>query len=326
MRYLSFAQEYEDIILYSALGKHVQKGFYVDIGANDPCVISVTKFFYDRGWRGINIEPLDDMYKRLCVERQEDLNINVGISDKNGELELWVNGEMSSFYNMAGSLDKVVKPVKKFKDIWEETNYGNGIGEVHFCKIDVEGYEEKVLNGMDFRTFRPWIFCIESTLPKTNIPCYDQWENILISNGYIFAYQYGINRYYVEKDKQFLKNGLINFKKMFLDNEIWCVSYRNNYLLNRRWLDQHKEFIVFGAGNWMQNFIDIYGDRYCPLSIVDNSKQKQGMSFMGIEVKNPDDLRKHEDAGVLICCAKSDDIKNQLEEMGIKNYINYNYV
>jgi len=326
MRYLSFAQEYEDIILYSALGKYVQKGFYVDIGANDPCIISVTKFFYDRGWRGINIEPLDDMYKLLCAERQEDQNINIGISDKSSELEFWVNGAMSSFCSTGEGLAKIVKPVKTFKDIWEETNYGNGAGQVHFCKIDVEGYEKNVLNGIDFRTFRPWIFCIESTLPGTKISCYSEWENILTSNGYLYVYQYGINRYYVEKSKEFLTDGLVNFRKMFSDNEIWRVSYRNDYLSNRKWLDQNKRFVIFGAGYWMQNFIDMYGDKYRPLAIVDNSGQKQGMSFLGTEVRKPDMLREYKDVAVLVCCAEDDEIKSQLKEIGIKNYMKYNYV
>ena len=32
-------------------------GFYVDVGAADPVNLSVTKWFYDLGWSGLNIEP-----------------------------------------------------------------------------------------------------------------------------------------------------------------------------------------------------------------------------------------------------------------------------
>lgn len=326
MRYISFAQEYEDIILYSALRKYVQKGFYVDIGANDPCVLSVTKLFYDMGWRGINIEPLDDMYQLLCVERQEDRNLNVGISDENGELELFVSGDMSSFCDINGAQSKVIKQVRKFSDIWKEINYKKRVDEVHFCKIDVEGFERNVIKGMDFETFRPWIFCIESTLPGTMTPCHDTWEEILLSKGYLWAFQYGINRYYVEREKEFLTEGLINFKCMFKDNEIWRVSYINNYLLNKRWLDKHKNFVLFGSGYFMRNFDDMYGTKYKPLAIVDNSKRKQGMMMLGKIVASPDILREYKDVAVLICCRNSGEIIEQLEEMGIKNYKNYNYV
>jgi hypothetical protein len=57
MRFISYAQNNEDVLLWRALG-HVQDGFYIDVGASDPVEHSVTRAFYDAGWRGINIEPL----------------------------------------------------------------------------------------------------------------------------------------------------------------------------------------------------------------------------------------------------------------------------
>ena len=57
MRFISYAQNNEDVLLWRALG-HVRDGFYIDVGANDPVEHSVTKAFYDAGWRGISIEPL----------------------------------------------------------------------------------------------------------------------------------------------------------------------------------------------------------------------------------------------------------------------------
>jgi len=52
----SYAQNFEDVMLWRAL-KHVEKGFYVDIGAQDPLVDSVSLAFYEHGWRGVNVEP-----------------------------------------------------------------------------------------------------------------------------------------------------------------------------------------------------------------------------------------------------------------------------
>ena len=63
MTFISYAQNYEDVMLWRAL-QHVENGFYVDVGANDPTVDSVTKAFYDRGWRGLNIEPVQLYYKK----------------------------------------------------------------------------------------------------------------------------------------------------------------------------------------------------------------------------------------------------------------------
>jgi peptide methionine sulfoxide reductase MsrB len=53
---ISYAQNFEDIILWRAL-KNIKNGFYVDVGAGDPVNHSVTKWFYDQGWSGVNIKP-----------------------------------------------------------------------------------------------------------------------------------------------------------------------------------------------------------------------------------------------------------------------------
>jgi hypothetical protein len=64
MRFISYAQNFEDVMLWRAL-KGLKKGFYIDVGAHDPEVDSVTKAFYDRGWCGINIEPAEVPFRRL---------------------------------------------------------------------------------------------------------------------------------------------------------------------------------------------------------------------------------------------------------------------
>ncbi len=56
MTFISYAQNFEDVMLWRAL-KHVENGFYVDVGAQDPVVDSVSLAFYEHGWRGVHIEP-----------------------------------------------------------------------------------------------------------------------------------------------------------------------------------------------------------------------------------------------------------------------------
>ena len=76
---ISYAQNREDVYINWLLsGKN--KGFYVDVGANDPVHDSVTKFFYDRGWSGINIEPINEHYKNLTKERPRDINLQIGVA------------------------------------------------------------------------------------------------------------------------------------------------------------------------------------------------------------------------------------------------------
>jgi hypothetical protein len=57
---LNYAQNYEYVILWRAF-RDLQRGFYVDVGAADPETLSVTQAFYERGWSGINMEPLEEL-------------------------------------------------------------------------------------------------------------------------------------------------------------------------------------------------------------------------------------------------------------------------
>jgi hypothetical protein len=84
MPIISYAQNYEDVILFRAL-KDVSKGFYIDVGAMDPVEESVTKAFYDAGWNGINIEPLEQNYQKFIKDRPRDININCLAGDQSGE-------------------------------------------------------------------------------------------------------------------------------------------------------------------------------------------------------------------------------------------------
>ena len=43
---------------------------------------------------------------------------------------------------------------------------------------------------------------IESTFHNTDIPNYDEWENIVLENNYHFVYAHGVNRYYVAEEKR----------------------------------------------------------------------------------------------------------------------------
>ena len=74
--FFSFSQFREDVILYHIF-QGIQNGFYVDIGAHHPTLISDTKIFYEMGWSGINIEPLEDGCRELKKQRVRDINLCV---------------------------------------------------------------------------------------------------------------------------------------------------------------------------------------------------------------------------------------------------------
>ena len=225
MRFESYAQFLEDLVLYCALKNVEADGFYIDVGANDPTHDSVTKFFYDRGWRGINIEPLPDKCKLLAELRPRDINLCVGLGSKRGKLNFYMEDMMSTFssetvdFRSMDSRPQRQKNVLTLSEVYER--YCAPQQEIHFCKIDVEGYEKEVLEGVsDWQKFRPCIFAVESTLPGTGIPCHDKWENILLENDYFFAAQFGINRYYIDIEKEYLLEGFNSISQFIAQNEI----------------------------------------------------------------------------------------------------------
>jgi len=205
MSFISYAQNFEDVMLWRAL-KHIDSGFYIDVGANDPVVDSVTKAFYDHGWKGINIEPLSSHFADLQSTRPRDINLACAAGPEEGEIEIWecdVRGWASadttsiSMLKSSGEKGNYLRvPMKTLANICE--NYAQA--EIHFLKIDVEGFEKSVLAGADFRRFRPWIVVIEANRPNSKEEVHQQWEELLLVANYSFAYADGLNRFYVANE------------------------------------------------------------------------------------------------------------------------------
>ncbi len=73
MTFVSYAQNFEDVMLWRALNG-IERGFYIDVGTADPDTDTVTRAFYDRGWSGINIEPVAVSMRRIAATRLRDIN------------------------------------------------------------------------------------------------------------------------------------------------------------------------------------------------------------------------------------------------------------
>jgi FkbM family methyltransferase len=206
MTFISYAQNFEDVLLWRALG-HVKDGFYIDVGANDPVDHSVTKAFYDAGWSGINIEPLPQFHQAFLDQRPRDTSLAIAAGAREDSLTLYdipaVNGWASPDPDVAAAhrahgfeVAELSVPMRTLAAVCAE----HVAGDIHFLKIDVEGFEAEVLRGMDFSRWRPWVLVIEATMPDSRVTNYQAWEELVTGQRYRFAWFDGLNRYYVAEE------------------------------------------------------------------------------------------------------------------------------
>jgi FkbM family methyltransferase len=206
----SYAQNGEDVVLARAF-REVRSGFYIDVGASDPVVDSVTKHFYERGWHGINIEPALATLAALRDTRPRDVNLGVALGESEGTATFYeLPRQMTGCSTLSPELAKEYR-----RDGWEprerevevrtlaqvcEEHVGERV--IDFLKIDVEGDELAVLIGADLARFRPRVLVVEATRPGTPIPAYDEWESHVLGARYQFVMFDGLNRFYVREEDQ----------------------------------------------------------------------------------------------------------------------------
>lgn len=212
--FISYSQMHEDAVLFQALG-HIWCGFYIDVGAQDPVVDSVTKAFYQHGWHGINIEPIEHWFNKIVQDRPSDINLNVAVGARKGTLQLFevvdtglstANVEFAKRHKERGfNVREVNVEMTTLNDICTF----EGVTEIQFLKIDVEGFEKEVLQGVDLSKIRPWIILVESTEPLSYVETWGDWESILLSAGYSFVKTDGLNRFYLSSEHEELRNNLL---------------------------------------------------------------------------------------------------------------------
>jgi FkbM family methyltransferase len=209
----SFSQTGEDLIvefIFNDIG--VDYPSYIDIGAHHPYYLNNTQIFYLKGCRGINIEPDPSLFNFFDSNRNDDINLNIGISDKSGELDLYVMNvpTLNTFSkveseNYANEGDFFVKEIKKIKVETISkiiTEHNNNIFP-DFLTIDAEGVDEIVLKSIDYDFSKPTVICTETVSFSAKGKGVKNTELIryLENKGYILFADTYINSIFVLKNK-----------------------------------------------------------------------------------------------------------------------------
>lgn len=195
---VSHAQNREDFLI-AAFFPDVEAGHYVDVGAGHPEEQSVTKLLYDRGWSGINLEPIPELAEALLADRARDVTLQVALAATAGEATFrqytgWglstLNPEMAAEHqahptSWTEEYTEYSVQTVTLADVLED----HPLPHVHVFKVDVEGAEYDVLAGADWEEFRPDLVCIETEHIRKD------WYPILQAAGYEQVFHDGLNGY-----------------------------------------------------------------------------------------------------------------------------------
>ena len=156
-----------DVIIENIF-RNQNKGFYIDVGCQHPIKNNNTYLLHKKGWSGINIDLDKDNIDVFNSSRKSDDNINIAVSNKISEVDLF-------FYHKKSPINTIDKKTSEFqkakissiKKI--KTNTLNNIissskfsdKNFDFLSVDVEGHEIQVFEGLDLNKFTPNVIVVE---------------------------------------------------------------------------------------------------------------------------------------------------------------------
>lgn len=224
---ISYSQQGGDVILRRFFNDK-PKGFYIDVGAGYSSIHSFTKYFYDNGWRGINIEPQLQLFNFLANNRPRDINLMVAASTQGGKAQLTIFPKKWSWASLNPDITKTHRNLSTKTSEVETISLDEIIAKyakkqkIDFIKIDTEGTESDVLHSLNLKKWQPEVLVIEATIPNTPIESHESWENYVVKAGYSLAFFDGLDRYYASK------KSLRDIKKLSIPPNIYdrFIPYR----------------------------------------------------------------------------------------------------
>lgn len=183
-------------------------GTCVEVGAADGIKGSNTKYFEDKGWKTLCIEPNPLFKDSLYEERAEVVMSAVGeIENESVDFNVFIIGKNNIMSSISGLVvdDKLVDshkhlirdnykikvPVKRLDNILESQGYDK---EIDFISVDTESSELDVLKSIDLSEWNVKILVVENNHNDPDIEIY------LGQFGYKKDRRYKVNDFYVRSN------------------------------------------------------------------------------------------------------------------------------
>ncbi len=206
----------QDKFLEENIFKGYRNGTFVDVGAHDGVTINNTLFFArERGWTGINIEPIKTVHERLVNNRPESINLNCAICSEDGTASFICNegytemlSGLENHYDsrhhqrndneikQMGGVKRVIQvPTKRLETVFDDNN----IKRINYLSIDVEGAEYSVIKSINFSKVFIDVIEFENNYEDSTLPIIGYLE----ANNYKIL-QKGADIFMIHKDSEFI--------------------------------------------------------------------------------------------------------------------------
>jgi hypothetical protein len=191
MTMISYARNREDVRLARVLTD--ADGFFIDVRADGPAWHSVTRHFYERGWRGIHVEPRAPIADALRRERARDITVEATLAPV-----------ANAGGNDASTGTTGAAAVTTLAAVCEQ----HGVAAIDVLSIEARGDERSALAGHDWQRWRPRVVVVEAMPLSTIESTHASWEPLLLQARYRFAAFDGLNRFYVREEDAHLVDPL----------------------------------------------------------------------------------------------------------------------
>jgi FkbM family methyltransferase len=182
--------------------RHAPRGFFIEVGANEPTTISQTFLLEEQGWKGILVEPQPACCERLRQMRPRStvLQAACGSPAQKGKAVFRIASQhgLSCLAGLQPDEDvEFTGTIEVDLVTLDEVLEKAGNPKVDFLSIDVEGGELDVLRGFSLAKHEPALVLVEDHVESLRLHSY------LKSCAYKLVRRTGSNNWYVPASTAF---------------------------------------------------------------------------------------------------------------------------